>query len=111
MPGRTALRVVLIAGPLLIAAAVVLVLSVGDRPLLGANRVGPAGFFAVVPGGGRLCTGGDDRFPAGTGEVGLRTSTDQDAPLEVSVVSGGRTVATGRRGGYTSGNTPVELAH
>src|SRR5215212_8451208 len=103
-PSRGALRGVLIAGPLLILVGGLVVLSVGDKPLLGTNRVGPAGFFAVVPPGGTLCTGGAERVPAGTGAVVVRTSTSQAGPLSVVLRRGGRTVA------YGSGDTGIPLA-
>jgi Predicted membrane protein (DUF2142) len=110
-PSRGALRGVLIAGPLLILVGVLVVLSVGDKPLLGTNRVGPAGFFAVVPPGGTLCTGGAERVPAGTGAVVVRTSTSQAGPLSVVLRRGGRTVAHGTRtGAYGSGDTGIPLA-
>ena len=105
------LRAVLIGGPLLIALGVVLVLSVGNYPLLGTNRVGPAGFFAVVPPGGRVCTGAPEHIPAGTGQVVLRTSTSQAGPLDVSLVRGGLVLARGRRtAAYQSGDTYVRLS-
>src|SRR4051795_9755626 len=111
MPSRAALRAVLIAGPLLIAAGVVAVLSIGDRPLLGTNRVGPASFFAVVPPGAQACTGTPERIPAGTGVVVVRTSTSQAGPLDVTLVAGGRAVARGRRtGAYESGDTGIRLS-
>src|SRR3954447_23505003 len=101
-PGRRALRTVLAVGPLLVALGVVVVLTVGDRPLLGTNRVGPASFFAVVPAGGTVCTGGAEHVPAGTGEVVVRTSTSQDGPLGVSI----RGLAHGvRNQPYESGDT------
>src|SRR5436190_2250186 len=83
---RRALRLVLLAGPVLILVGVLIVLSVGDKPLLGTNRVGPAGFFAVVRPGGTLCTGAAERVPAGAGEVVVRTSTSQaDARIRIEV--------------------------
>src|SRR5215212_401080 len=110
-PSRGALRGVLIAGPLLILVGVLVVLSVGDKPLLGTNRVGPAGFFAVVPPGGTLCTGGAERVPAATGAVVVRTSTSQAGPLSVVLRRGGRTVAHGTRtDAYGSGDTGIPLA-
>jgi hypothetical protein len=110
-PSRGVLRGVLIAGPLLILVGVLVVLSVGDKPLLGTNRVGPAGFFAVVPAGGTLCTGGAERVPAGTGEVVVRTSTSQAGPLAASVRRGGRVIAHGTRtAAYDSGDTAIPLA-
>jgi len=108
---RGALRAALIAGPLLILVGVLVVLSVGDKPLLGTNRVGPAAFFAVVPPGGTLCTGGAERVPAGTGDVVVRTSTSQAGPLSVVLRRGGRTVAHGTRtDSYDSGDTAIPLA-
>src|SRR3954447_1105036 len=110
-PSRGALRGVLIAGPLLILVGVLVVLSVGDKPLLGTNRVGPAAFFAVVPPGGTLCTGGAERVPAGTGDVVVRTSTSQSGPLSVVLRRGGRSVAHGTRtDAYESGDTAIPLA-
>jgi hypothetical protein len=105
-------RAVLIGGPLLIALGVVVVLSVGNYPLLGTNRVGPASFFAVIPPrGGEACTGAPEHIPAGTGQVVVRTSTSQAGPLDVSLVRGGRVVARGRRTApYESGDTYVRLA-
>jgi hypothetical protein len=106
------LRAVLIGGPLLIALGIVVVLSVGNLPLLGTNRVGPAGFFAVVPPrGGQVCTGAPQHVPARTGQVVVRSSTSQAGPLDVSLVRGGRVVARGRRtAAYESGDTYVRLA-
>src|SRR3954452_10191637 len=109
-PSRRALRGVLIAGPRLILVGVLVVLSVGDKPLLGTNRVGPAGFFAVVPPGGTLCTGGAERVPAGTGDMVVRTSTSQAGPLSVVLRRGGRTFAYGARtDAYDSGDTAIPL--
>src|SRR5215211_2622345 len=81
-PSRAALRGVLIAGPLLILVGVLVLLSVGDKPLLGTNRVGPASFFAVVPPGGTVCTGGAERVPAGTGNVVVRRSEERRVEKE-----------------------------
>src|SRR5215216_4418644 len=109
-PSRAALRGVLIAGPLLILVGVLVLLSVGDKPLLGTNRVGPASFFAVVPPGGTVCTGGAERVPAGTGNVVVRTSTSQSAPLSVSLRSGARVIGRGTRtDAYDSGDTAIAL--
>src|SRR4051794_20856767 len=111
MSGRAALRAVLIAGPLLIAAAVVVLLSVGDRPLLGTNRVLPASYFAFVPPGGLACTGDPQLVPAGTGQIVVRTSTDESGSLGVALRRGGRTVARGTLGGpYSAGDTAVPLS-
>ena len=106
------LRAVLIGGLLLIALGVVALLTIGNYPLLGGNRVGPAGFFAVVPPrGGQVCTGAPQHVPAGTGQVVVRSSTSQAGPLDVSLVRGGRVVARGRRtAAYESGDTYVRLA-
>ena len=105
-------RAVLIGGPLLIALGVVVLLSVGNCPLLGTNRVPPASFFAVVPPrGGQACTGAPEHIPAATGQVVVRTSTSQAGPLDVTLVRGGRVVARGRRTApYESGDTYVRLA-
>src|SRR6185437_9686469 len=92
------LRAVLIGGLLLIALGVVALLTLGNYPLLGGNRVGPAGFFTVVtPGGGQVCTGAPQHVPARTGQVVVRTSTSSPGPLDVTLVRGGRVVAQGRR--------------
>src|SRR4051812_10035452 len=106
-PGRRALRTVLAVGPLLVALGVVVVLTIGDRPLLGTNRVGPASFFAVVPPGGTACTGAAQQVPAGTGEVVVRTSTSQDGPLGVTIGDAGDGVRTQP---YESGDTAIPLA-
>src|SRR4051794_13991980 len=106
-PGRRALRTVLVVGPLLVALGVVVVLTIGDRPLLGTNRVGPASFFAVVPPGGTACTGAAQQVPAGTGEVVVRTSTSQDGPLGVTIGDAGDGVRTQP---YESGDTAIPLA-
>ena len=88
-----------------------LVLSVGDRPLLGTNRVAPASFFAVVPPGGQACTGDAQVIPAGTGRLVVRTSTDESGSLGVSLVQGARTIASGRLAGpYDAGDTAVPLS-
>jgi Predicted membrane protein (DUF2142) len=109
--GRAALRAVVVGGPLLIALGVVVLLSIGDRPLLGTNRVGPASFFAVVPPGGQACTGAPERIPAGTGVVVVRASTTQAGPLDVALVHGRRVIARGRRTASSeSGDTDVSLA-
>jgi hypothetical protein len=103
-------RVVLIAGPLLILAAVIAVLSIGNKPLLGTNRVGPASFFAVLPSGGQVCTAANELVPAGTGEIVVRTSTSQSAPIDVRVSAGNRLIAQGRRTGhYDSGDNAIPL--
>jgi hypothetical protein len=106
------LRAVLIGGLLLIALGVAALLTIGNYPLLGGNRVGPAGFFTVVPaGGGQVCTGAPQHVPAGTGQVVVRTSTSSPGPLDVTLVRGGRVVAQGRRTApYDSGDTYVRLA-
>src|SRR4051812_23343590 len=127
-PGRRALRTVLAVGPLLVALGVVVVLTIGDRPLLGTNRVGPApgavpavgarpppgprrvgpaGCFAVVPPGGTACPGAAQQVPAGTGEVVVRTSTSQDGPLGVTIGDAGDGVRTQP---YESGDTAIPLA-
>src|SRR3954452_3886228 len=106
-PGRRALRTVLVVGPLLVALGVVVVLTIGDRPLLGTNRVGPASFFAVVPPGGTACTGAAQQVPAGTGEVVVRTSTSQDGPLGVTIGDAGDGFRTQP---YESGDTAIPLA-
>src|SRR4051794_41831992 len=106
MSGRAALRAVLIAGPLLIAAAVVVLLSVGDRPLLGTNRVLPASYFAFVPPGGLACTGDPQLVPAGTGQIVVRTSTDESGSLGVALRRGGGGGAGRGAGGGGSGRGP-----
>jgi Predicted membrane protein (DUF2142) len=111
VPGRIALRAVLVGGPLLIALGVAALLSIGDRPLLGTNRVAPASFFAVLPPGGQACTGAPESIPAGTGVVVVRSSISQAGPLDVALVAGGRTIDRGRRtAAYESGDTDVRLA-
>jgi Predicted membrane protein (DUF2142) len=106
---RPALRAVLIGGPLLIAVSVVVLMSIGDRPLLGTNRVTPASFFAVVPPGGQACTGAAEDIPAGTGLVVVRTDRAQQGPLGVTLVAGGRAFAGGARHAYDAGDTDVRL--
>src|SRR3954453_1696921 len=108
---RRALRLVLLAGPVLILVGVLIVLSVGDKPLLGTNRVGPAGFFAVVRPGGTLCTGAAERVPAGAGEGGVRASPSEAGPLSLPLCVAGRVLAHGTRTTpYDSGDTAIPLA-
>ncbi len=104
-------RALLIVGPLLVLLAVLVLLSVGDRPLLGTNRVAPAAFFAVVPprraAVHRLAAGRARRHRAG-----------RRAHLDVAGRAARRDARARRTGGrrgrrtaaYESGDTYVRLA-
>jgi hypothetical protein len=108
MSDRAALRAILVTGPLLIVAGVVLVLSIGDVPLLGTNLVKPEHYLAHVRAGGELCTAAPQPIPSGTGRIVVRVRPAR-AGLAARLLTAGRTVARGTRGRHGSGDVYVPI--
>jgi hypothetical protein len=91
-------RVALVAGLVLIAAAAALTLSRAPLVLAGTNSVAPKSVVGATYGGVHACQEGET-VPAGTTAVRFWMAGNIKPRVQVALLAGARTVATGTTGG------------